>query len=48
MLDSQVSLVNRSQGLEKKRKNIQEVRPGRSAMQLHYGLRLFVKIFTVL
>ena len=37
--DSQVSQVNRSQDLEEKR-NIQEFRPGRSAMQWHCGLRL--------
>ena len=43
MFDSQVSLVNKSQGLEKKKRNIQEFRPGRSAMQWHCGLRLFFK-----
>ena len=43
MFDSQVSLVNRSQGLVKKERNIQEFRPGRSAMQWHCGLRLFFK-----
>ena len=43
MFDSQVSLVHKSQGLEKKKRNIQEFRPGRSAMQWHCGLRLFFK-----
>ena len=43
MFGSQVSLVNRSQGLVKKERNIQEFRPGRSAMQWHCGLRSFLK-----
>ena len=43
MFDSRVSLVNRSQGLEKKKRNIQEFRPCCSAMQWHSGLRLFFK-----
>ena len=41
MFDSQVSLVHRSQRFGKR--NIQEFRPGRSAMQWHCGLRLFFK-----
>ena len=43
MFDSQVSLINASQGLEKKRRNIQEFRPGRNEMQWHCGLSLFFK-----
>ena len=46
MFDSRVSLVNRSQGLEKQRRNIQEFRPDRSAMQWHCGLGLFFKKYT--
>ena len=43
MFDSQVSPVKMSQALEKKKRNIQEFEPGRSAMQWHCGLRLFFK-----
>ena len=40
VFDCQVSLGKRSQALER---NIQKLRPGRSAMQWHCGLRLFFK-----
>ena len=47
MFDSQEYRQDRPQGLKKKT-NIQEFRPGCSAMQLHCGLRLlFKKILTV-
>ena len=42
MFDSQEYYQDRQQGLKKKKIiNIQEFRPGRSAMQWHCGLRLF-------
>ena len=44
MFNSQEPRANRSQGSKKReRRNIQEFRPGRGAMQWHWGLRLFFK-----
>ena len=43
MFDSQVSLVIDHKAWKRKRVNIQEFRPGRSAMQWHCGLCLFFK-----
>ena len=45
MFDSQVSLESKGHRVLKKR-NIQEIRPGGSAMQWHCGLRLFFKKHT--
>ena len=42
MFHSQKCRQDRPQGL-KRGKNIQKIRPGRSAMQWHCGLRLFFK-----
>ena len=47
MFGSQTYRQDRPQCLEKKKKiNIQEFRPGCSAMQWHCGLRLFFKKYT--
>ena len=43
MFDSQAYHQDRPQGLKNKKINIQEFRPGCSAMQWHCALRLFFK-----